>query len=504
MSRKVEKILIAGRDAAAWLTALACARALGRTGVKVEVLELPSLLSPVDFYATLPTQQGLHRLLGITEDDVLRECSASLSLGQRFANWSRGNSAFMHPYDSVGVEFNNIAFSHYWVKARSKGLDVAFEDFSLGAVAAKQGRIVLNRESTRNFTKASHGYHVDAGAYVRMIKKRAMRMGVRFTATQIEDVAVEDNRITAITGADGKTFTADMFVDATGAEAALLSRLEDKANFASWDDWFLCDRMMVASGKPLTPIPAFAQVMAMVPGWVSIHPLTDRTPMVAVYNSDYGANDDEMLQTIVSLTGIQLSDDAVASSLRQGARQRPWIGNCCAIGEASITLEPLDAIPLHAIHTGLSRLITLMPVDADRIVEADRYNDYMAAYTQNVRDFQLAHYKLNKRFDETLWDRCREMAVPDSLAYKIDLFSQTGTVALYEDETFEVENWASVFIGHGLVPESYHPFVDKQPDPELINQFQQMLKFIAVEVSEMPSLMSQLEIQSPQASSARF
>jgi tryptophan halogenase len=70
-----------------------------------------------------------------------------------------------------------------------------------------------------------------------------------------------------------------------------------------------------------------------------------------------------------------------------------------------------------------------------------------------------------------------------------------------EDETFQEENWTSVFIGHHLTPQSWDPLVDKIPEQEQIANFQKILRFIAAEVKTMPSLQAHLELNAPGVSS---
>ncbi|MBW8860171.1 MAG: tryptophan 7-halogenase, partial [Caulobacter sp.] len=89
-------------------------------------------------------------------------------------------------------------------------------------------------------------------------------------------------------------------------------------------------------------------------------------------------------------------------------------------------------------------------------------------------------------------------------AYKLDLFGARGAVALYEDETFQEENWISILIGHGLIPRSHDPQADAMPAEEQIQSFKRMLGFIAAEVREMPSIEAQLELFAPPPSSASF
>jgi tryptophan halogenase len=173
------------------------------------------------------------------------------------------------------------------------------------------------------------------------------------------------------------------------------------------------------------------------------------------------------------------------------------VGNCIALGEAAVVLEPLDALHLHVIQLGLSRLIAFFPVEADALVEADAYNVDIAAHISNIRDFQIAHYKLNQRFGDPVWDSARDMNIPESLAYKLNLFAQRGRVALYDHESFEIENWNAIFVGHGVMPRTYDPLADALPREEQIVKFKGMLHFIAEEVRTMPSLDAHLEIHAP-------
>src|SRR5206468_10509661 len=133
--------------------------------------------------------------------------------------------------------------------------------------------------------------------------------------------------------------------------------------------------------------------------------------------------DDELAQQLSVLARMPITRDAVVSPLDQGMLEAPWIGNCVAIAEAAVALEPLDALSLHTAHACISHLMTVFPAAADEFPEAIAYNRSIHAFAANVRDFQLAHYKLNRRFDDSLWDRARDAAVPASLQHKLDLFA---------------------------------------------------------------------------------
>lgn len=491
MSRPVDRVVVVGRDAAAWLTALALQRAFGRTGLKVVVAELPSILSPVDAYVSMPTLGGLHQLLGLDETEVMAACSGVYALAQRFANWSGGKAPFLHAYDTQPMGVNNVDLVQYWVRARSEGMKVPFEAFSLGAAMASQGRMARNFDLTPGFAAPAWGMHLDARSYVDLLRRRALESGVERIAGSVDSVEVEGERIISVQVGQGAPLTADLFVDASGGQAALIGRLPG-AEFQSWRRWLPCDRLLTASAKPLDPLPGYSQIAAFRAGWIGLYPLQDRTAVVACYDSST-ASDRDVLEALPVLSGLTLQGEAVASAFEAGVRERAWVGNCVAIGEAAVSLEPLDALQPHVIQTGLSLLISLFPTDAERPVEAAAYNTAIASHAARMRDFQAAHYKLNQRRDEPFWDRARKAEPPEALAYKIDLFGARGRVAIYDDEAFQAPNWTSIFIGHGLIPRDYDPLVDQLNDQEQIVQLQRTLEFIADEVKAMPTLQSQLQ-----------
>lgn len=495
MSRPIARIVVVGRDAAGWLSAFALQRAFGRTGLTVQMVELPSRLSKVDVHAALPALANLHWLLGLHENDVVSACAGVYVQGQRYSNWSKAKPAFMHAYDTQGIAINHVDFIQYWIKARAEGLGVDLEDFCLGAAAAKQNRYVLRNDATDAFSNATHGYHLDARTYVRLIKQCALKTGVVSTAGPVAAVNRIGANIQSVVLSDGQVIEGDLFIDASGVEAALIGAMPE-APFESWRQWFSADRTMVASGKRLTPLPAFSQISACRNGWIGLYPLQNRTAMKCVFDSS-GQSDEKMAEVIGVTTGMRIESEVVVASLEPGARARAWVGNCIAIGEAAAVLEPLDALELHAIQLGLSHLIAMFPVDADALMEADAYNAGIAAHIGNIRDFQIAHYKLNQRFDEPMWDRARAMNIPESLAYKLNLFAQRGRVALYDHESFEIENWNAILVGHGIMPRAYDPLADALPRPEQIAKFKGMLHFIAEEVRTMPSLDAHLEIHAP-------
>jgi tryptophan halogenase len=57
----------------------------------------------------------------------------------------------------------------------------------------------------------------------------------------------------------------------------------------------------------------------------------------------------------------------------------------------------------------------------------------------------------------------------------------------YEDEAFTIDDWQALFIGHGLMPESQDPAVERTPPALLKSELQRILGFIRRKVESQRS-----------------
>ncbi|MBW8882363.1 MAG: tryptophan 7-halogenase, partial [Asticcacaulis sp.] len=458
---RITKVVIVGRDEAVWLSANIVQRALGKTGLDITVVELPSLLRPGDIIPTLKQLEAYHSLLGIDEAALMRTCDATFTLGQRFSNWSKTRPPFIHGYSTYGRPLNQVNFHHYWVKARAQGMQAEFEDFSINAAAAKRGFFFLPGPETDGFAICDYAYHLNAQAYCHVLKAIAGQRGIRTVAARVAEVHrdPDDGRIAALKLMNGETVEGDFFIDASGAESVLLGGALG-VGFESWQKWFPCDRLLTTYAPPLSPLPSFSQLSAFRSGWVGQYPLRSCTAIQQVYTS-VDMTDNEAFEAAGIVTSMRLHADAVVTPLAVGARTVYWAKNCVAIGEAAAVLDPVDSVRLHLSLIGLSHLISLFPISRNCDIESAEYNKNAMRAVERVRDYQLCHYLLNQRFDQPLWDHCRSMQPPEMLRYKLELFAARGNVVIYDDETFEEDDWLSMLFGHGLMPRAYDPVADQ-------------------------------------------
>lgn len=478
----IRKVVVAGRDAALWLAAGTIQKALGPAGVSVEAVELPSLLSPSDVFATLPPLEALHNQLRIDETVLLRTTGGSFTLGQNFADTSGAAAPFLHAYGAAGTQIAGQDFFAYWLKARHFGLGAGLEDFSLTAAAARQGRLLIPDDESELYGRSDYGYHLPAIAYVRSLKALAIYHGVIAHAAEgFAAVLAESGAISALVLDGGRRIEGDLFVDATGAEAGLIGAVLTVAS-ESWHGYFPTDAVIAASGPRLASVPVYAEIRAGAQGWTGLYPSAARTFVRHAYSREVSSDDDAIAAATAS--GIALSD-AIVRTIHPRRRAVAWERNCVAIGEASCVFDPVHDVGLHAVQLGLVNLLACFPASEDFAAQQAEYNRVMRSSFERIRDFQSAHYAC-ARYAGRYWERAKDAALSPELAHRIALFEARGEIAPMEDETFQPDSWRALFTGHGLAPASWLPAIDRTSPDVMKSEFRRMLGFVKEQVLRAP------------------
>ena len=479
MSTPIRELVIAGRDAPLWLAANVMHFALAPAGVTVTVVELPSRVQPADVYASLPALEPLHSRLRIEESRLLRETRGTFSLGRRFVDIAGDTAAFFHAHGSNGSRVDRQEFLPHWLRARALGMSSRFEDFSLTAAAARQGRMLLPDAEIDAFGFTDYGYHLPAIPYGAWLRQLALRRGVRSHRTRGMEVLRGPTGIDALLLDEGRRIGGEFFLDVTGSEATLITALE--VGQESWRQRFVADRLLSGCAELKPPIPVYTEVRAQQSGWASLS-----ASQVCVHVQQAWCSEllsEESLQRACADMALQ----AVLIRERHPARRcSAWEKNCVALGEAACVFDPLHSLELQALQTGLVHLLTLFPVQPDFGAERVEYNQNLRSAFERMRDFQSAHYALS-RYRPEFWARSRAAPISAELAHKIDAFRARGEPVHYEDEAFTIDDWQALFIGHGVVPETWDPAADRTPPEFLASELRRILTFIQRKVDTQPT-----------------
>ncbi|RYG03042.1 MAG: tryptophan 7-halogenase, partial [Caulobacteraceae bacterium] len=259
-----------------------------------------------------------------------------------------------------------------------------------------------------------------------------------------------------------------------------------------WTQWLPANRAVaVPCDRVEDPVP-YTRSTARESGWQWRIPLQHRTGNGYVFSDAFISEDQATADLMSRLDGAPQADPRVLRFVT-GRRRKGWIGNVVAIGLSSGFLEPLESTSIHLIQTAISKLLALFPRARRDDAMADQFNREMDQQYEGVRDFIIAHYKVSTRDDTPFWRHCRDMAVPDSLAAKLELFRARGEVMVENHELFRETNWFPILYGQGLTPEGYHPLADVLSDDDLRLRLSQIRTAIKARVDGLPSHESYLQ-----------
>ena len=482
----LSRVVVMGRDIDLWLCVNAISRALGPAGVNVIAIELPTRLRPCEVSATLPPLEALHSKLGIKEPSLIRATAGSFSFGQNFvAGIGLGRPLnFFHAWGAYGAPIDGSAFFPCWLKAIRCGLKISYQDFCLTAVAAKNGRMLLPDEATAAFGRTDYGYHLQTIAYAGYLKSAAANLGVKMYEAQKGLVERDETGSIAALIINGSLrIEGQLFVDATGPDAILIGRSLDVPS-DDWRQYFSVDRVLSARAPAFTKTPPFAEIRITGVGWAALHPNQAGTGVRYAYSSA-GSSDEAALESACAAAAAKLADVSYRT-VTTSVRSRVWEGNCVAVGGSACVFDPIHDVDLHALQLGLVHLLSLFPVTGQFAVERTEYNRIMRSYCERIRDFQCAFYALAP-FDGDFWQQGRGRSVPQALAHKIATFRARGQIAPMEDETFSPDSWQAIFMGLGVVPESWPPTVDRIAPHRFNEEFHRTIEFIKGKVLEQPT-----------------
>jgi tryptophan halogenase len=439
--------------------------------------------------ATIPALVAFNRLLGIDEQDLMRNTQATFKLAIHFVNWAKQKHEYYHPFSSTyGVDLELIPFHQYWLKLKSMGDTTPITDYSMAAVAAQNGKFSLpTNDPYSPLSTYGYAYHFDAALYAKYLRSYAERRGVTRIDAKVIGVKQrsEDGFIEHVVIEGGKQLDADLFIDCSGFRGLLIEQTL-KSGYNDWSHWLPCDRAVATqceyAGNEITP---YTRATAHDAGWQWRIPLQHRIGCGYVYCSRF-VSDDEAANTLLkNLDGPKVKDPWPLR-FTAGHRKTFWNKNCVAIGLSAGFMEPLESTSIHLIQQGVTRLLALFPDrDFDPLCAAE-YNRKSQTEFEHIRDFLVLHYHATERDDSPLWRECRAMPIPESLQYKMEQFRHYGRIVAHEFELFQDSNWLAVFLGQFVTPRHYDPVVDHRDMRVIGEQIAKVKRMIREAANTLP------------------
>lgn len=459
MSQAPHRIVILGGGTAGWMAANLMVKQWRPERVQVTVVESPEIGIIGVGEGSTPTLKRFFKKIEVPESRWMPRCNATYKLNIRFAGWSPNSGAddYSHPFISQLDSFNERAFVVN-CRTRRLGLDVTTRPdlFLLNGVLARQNKGPLTPASFP--FRMEYGYHFDSGLLGQFLAQLAVGRGVRHLQAKV--VAAERNAagdIDHLLCADGARVEADFFVDCSGFTSLLLQQTLG-VKFNSFKSNLFNDAAVVMPTDKSAQLPVETLSQALSNGWCWHIPLTNRTGNGYVYSSDFISADDAETELRAHLGMLDRDVPARHLKMKVGQLAQHWSHNCLGLGLAQGFIEPLEATALHLVQLSVEDFIRQYDEAEFSNRGQEAFNRSCSERFERVRDYIVAHYKLNSRNDSDYWRANRDHNnISDSLYQLLQVWFQQGDMAAEFarqkiDSHFGILSWHCLLAGYGTFP----------------------------------------------------
>jgi tryptophan halogenase len=429
------RVVVAGAGQVGALAAIALKRALPQS----EVIVVGTPPDPSAFAdrapTALPFTNRLHDRLGIAEDRLVREAGASHRLVVRYRGWGGDGHEGVAPYGAAIDPRLKTRFARDW-GGGPRNASTAAPPGSLGEVLAAEGRFQPPlAEADSPLAELDYALRWNPAAYRDLLVREAQRLGVDYLDGAVTAIALRaGGGIDAIgVGGAGEGIAADLYLDCTGPQAALLGQLPE----ARWRGWqpFLPIRGLQFA-RPGAPALDLEDRVTLAPvGWRS--QLAGRDGVQTMLAMVEGTTEAAAREAL----GAEFADFA---ALDPGRTELAWIGNVVALGDAAATFEPLAWLNLDLAHRQLALLLELLPGRDPDPRERAEFNRRAALMADRVRDLLGAHYAAPGAVHLGPLERSPELALA------LDQYHRRGRLPFFEEMPLATQECSALLeaLGH--------------------------------------------------------
>lgn len=463
MTDAIKTVVVVGGGSAGWITAGLLAakhRPDGHVGLKVVVIESPDIPTVGVGEGTWPTMRTTLRAMGVSEPDLIRQCSVSLKQGSKFCGWHRNDPKdfYYHPFDPPqGFQGGNVA-EHWLATAHRK---------SFSATVCPQETLCERYLAPKLATSpdyagfANYGYHLDAGAFSAFLRDHCVNnLGVRHVADTMTGLkAATSGDIEAIETRENGPINGDLFIDCTGFHALLIG-----AHFGVGMkpmSHILFPDTALAVQAPYsedTPVQSVTVSTAQPAGWIWDVSLASRRGIGHVFSSAHMDEEAavECLRKYLGKDDRSFGELTVRKlSIGSGYRETFWTRNCVAVGLSAGFLEPLEASALMLIEKSANLIADNMPTTRCAMdIVAARFNDRLHGLWRHILHFLKLHYCLSERTEPFWSDNRQQESMPADLLDALALWAEQPPQAgefTGPDEVFPAASYQYVLYGMGFV-----------------------------------------------------
>lgn len=390
------------------------------------------------------------KTVGVSTIELIKNCHATIKLGLKFTNWTKPGSEWVHSFplndaiasvDPTILSFN--AIDAYEILNDRYNNAYNYDNFYFNNNLIAHQNNLLYR----------HALHVDANLVGRYIESK-FKNKINIIDGIVSNVCVKDNAISNVKLHSGQELTADLFIDASGMQYALIKHLNPQ--WIDVSDQLPTDRTIPNPlFKEYNHIPPYTHADATKNGWILDVPLSNRRGTGYVYCSKFTSDEEakqDFNQWLITNHNAELESDNVIK-FSNGYWDNQWIGNCVCIGMASGFIEPLEATSIHNTVAQIEKIAALFSFNGSD------YNKQV--YNEFVRNMYNTAFKYirffyhTKRTDSEFW-RYLSNNTPEYIIL-LEEKLKTSFISQHDFNSpvmFDSTSFLSVAYGHGYTTKS--------------------------------------------------
>ena len=349
MKINLDNIVVVGGGTAGWLTALYLKDKFKDSKVTlIESNEIGILGAGEGSTANLKT---FLNDLGISDEDLIKNCEATLKIGIDFENWTDDNSSYFHPlqYDT-------------------------------------------------RFIVPIHSFHFNARLLAHYLKNLSVERGVIWIeGIVLEPIINQDEEIIGLKTNEA-IIDADFVFDCSGFKRLLIGNYY-KPKWISYKK-----HLMVNAAIPFfienmeKDLYTKTRSIAMKNGWMWQIPLQTRKGCGYIFDNNE-ITEEEAKNEVREFLGLDVQFNRLIK-FEPGCYEEVWIKNCIAVGLSGGFLEPLEATSIMTTVIQLDVFYKMLSKNKT----AKNYNELVREVNDQNMLFIYYHY-FGKRDDSNFWKK---------------------------------------------------------------------------------------------------
>lgn len=499
-NKPINKVVVVGGGIAGWLTAGRLAaqhKSNTQTGLKVILVESPTVPAMGVGEGTWPTMRSTLIALGIRETDFIRECDASFKQGAKFAKWVDGNKDdfYYHPL-VLPQGYGKVDLAAHWLARQdNKGVSAFSNEVCFQQAVCEQGLAPKTIRTAEFAAAANYAYHLDSAKFAVFLQKHCTnKLGVTHIIDEVIAVnGAENHDIASVSTNHNGDVGGELFVDCTGFSSLLIGK-HYGVPFKSCSEVLFIDTALavqVPYDEEDSAIASHTISTGQEAGWIWDIGLQHRRGVGYVYSSKH-SSEAQARAILADYVGDKIESLTINKiPIVSGHRETFWQNNCVAVGLSAGFLEPLEASALVMVELAAQMITEQLPQSRDVMdIVAKRFNETALYRWQRIIDFLKLHYILNKRSEPFWVDNRDQKTIPKSLQTLMSLWqyrSPADCDFTSNNEVFPAASYQYVLYGMGFKSDYSHTPYALDDNNFADQQFAKNKKLIATAVSTLPT-----------------